>query len=284
MNDVVLKQIAPAPARRAGASRPFVMYTIVAVSSEAVHVFAPDYTTSKERTQFVVHDGATFTGFSGAPHEASPWYGWNEIIVLSGGAINCTGYAITQDFFSGPARDGERRLSLFGSIWVATGGILDLESCVSEGHHNGGALNWAKWSLLRYEAGATAKLGNLEGSTALGYGGYGKKFQSRIQCALDAGMEISDLDVSQCSRQCHHGGRPNSDCSACVDCDVGWDPAHDCNACLDCNGILDTGDCLCTCSVEGWSGPRVCDVNACMRAKYFKWAPPQRHLSLVSRH
>ena len=42
MNDVFLKQIAPAPARRAGASRPFVMYTIVAVSSEAVHVFAPD--------------------------------------------------------------------------------------------------------------------------------------------------------------------------------------------------------------------------------------------------
>jgi cysteine-rich repeat protein len=164
---------------------------MVSVRSEAVHVFAPDYTTSKEKTQFVIHDGATFTGFSGAPHEASPWYGWNEIIVLSGGAINCTGYAITQDF-NGPARDGERRLGLHGSIWVATGGILDLESCVSEGHQLGSSLWWAKWSSLRYEAGATVKLGNLEGSTALRHG---TETQSRIQCALDAGMEINGYNV-----------------------------------------------------------------------------------------
>ena len=75
-------------------------------------------------------------------------------------------------------------------------------------------------------------------------------------------LQISNLDASQCSRECHHGGRPNSDCSACVDCDEGWDPAQDCAVCLPCNGDGDADDCSCTC-LEGRSGPPNCDVNVC---------------------
>jgi len=211
----------------------------VSVYAQTIHVFASDYTSNKNHEQFVIHDGATFTGFSGQKQmgSSSSHYIFNDFIVLSGGAINCSGYAVSTDL-NAPANDGKRRLGLHGTIWVAAGGILDLESCI-EGDPTS---VWAKWTLVRYEVGAIIHLGKLEDSMMLHYA---SGIQSRVQCPLDAGMEISNLNPSQCSRQCHHGGRPNSDCSACVDCDNGFDPAQDCSTCLPCNGNADAASCSC---------------------------------------
>ena len=157
---------------------------------------------------------------------------------------------------NGPALNGKRMLGRSITICVAAGGILDLASCV-DGEDLG---LWSRFSFVRYEAGAIVNLGALQGSTMVHY--LNPNARVRVQCALDLGMEISNLDASQCSRECHHGGRPNSDCSACVDCDEGWDPAQDCAVCLPCNGDGDADDCSCTC-LEGRSGPPNCDVNVC---------------------
>jgi len=161
----------------------------VSVYAQTIHVFASDYTSNKNHEQFVIHDGATFTGFSGQKQmgSSSSHYIFNDFIVLSGGAINCSGYAVSTDL-NAPANDGKRRLGLHGTIWVAAGGILDLESCI-EGDPTS---MWAKWTLVRYEVGVIINLGKLEDSMMLHYA---SGIQSRVQCPLDAGIELLGYNV-----------------------------------------------------------------------------------------
>eukprot|EP00761_Pharyngomonas_kirbyi_P005611 gb/GECH01005616.1/.p1 GENE.gb/GECH01005616.1/~~gb/GECH01005616.1/.p1 ORF type:complete len:789 (+),score=171.52 gb/GECH01005616.1/:1-2367(+) len=85
--------------------------------------------------------------------------------------------------------------------------------------------------------------------------------------SLQSQFVTMKTQIAPCSLECHHGGSPNSNCSACEGCDKGWTgtlcqtPANCMTKCkadnkpcsCDHGGVMDKKTCVCSCPT-GWMG------------------------------
>jgi hypothetical protein len=159
-----------------------------------------------------------------------------RVIVLAGGTLTC----------SQPNDIGQ-----WMTVWVQTGGVVT-ESCLGA------------YSVIYYDT--TASLVGPSNAGLAACNPQSNSYQSEgCQCPVGGPVTPHSLQPTSCTLQCHNGGRPDLQCSACYDCDHAlWNVSDSCATCvsgISCvQGSL-SSSCSCVCD-SGWTGA-ACDLSVC---------------------
>ena len=227
--------------------------SITPAKTKLKHVNVDGYTTSKAQQEYMVWEGAVLSGADYKGHVHS------KFIIMKGGTLYC-GKNFTRDgvrpsFMVNGASAGlnyNQGIGSFAHVYVQDGGSVDLESCFRATPHgpayslklyyeNPADVLWLKNEIgERDKEYSVAKMTSSNGasvhcSNPILIEGYTTSTADEDDWWADddgsnddGANNVKGANLNRCKRGCWNGGTPNSNCTACEQCDSGYRVASDC--------------------------------------------------------
>ena len=218
--------------------------SITPAKTKLKHVNVDGYTTSKAQQEYMVWEGAVLSGADYKGHVHS------KFIIMKGGTLYC-GENFTQDGVSA-GLNYNQGIGSFAHVYVQDGGSVDLESCFRATPHgpayslklyyeNPADVLWLKNEIgERDKEYSVAKMTSSNGasvhcSNPILIEGYTTSTADEDDWWADddgsnddGANNVKGANLNRCKRGCWNGGTPNSNCTACEQCDSGYRVASDC--------------------------------------------------------